>query len=67
MERPPGLISKAEVVTRVGRSFPTIWKMIQRGEFPHPRRVGNSPFWLEAEIDNWINSLPFVRYKNDKS
>lgn len=40
-----------------GLSYPTIWRRMRAGDFPHsfqltPRRVG----WKESEIEEWENS-----------
>ena len=37
----------------------TIYRMIERGEFPRPIRLGpNSVGWVRTEIENWIASRP---------
>ena len=65
---PPGevrLLSKAEVVERVGRTFPTIWLWMQQGKFPRARDLGGRPAWLEHEINDWIERLPLRKFKGD--
>lgn len=66
---PPGgelrLLSKAEVIERVGRTFPTIWLWMQQGKFPRARDLGGRPVWLENEINDWIAALPIRKFKGD--
>jgi predicted DNA-binding transcriptional regulator AlpA len=59
------LLSKAEVLERVGRTFPTIWTWMQQGKFPRARDLGGRPAWLESEIEAWINNLPVRKLKGD--
>jgi len=49
------IIGKKMMYEKLGISSTTLWRMIQRGEFPapiqiSPRRVG----WLEEDVDQWI-------------
>ncbi len=60
---PVRILFKPEVLERTNLSFPTIWSMMRRGEFPAARTVGGRPAWIEAEIDDWISNLPIRRYK----
>ncbi len=53
------LLSRDEVVARIGLSYPSIWKLMNQGVFPRarqisPERVG----WVSQEIDDWIKGLP---------
>jgi prophage regulatory protein len=60
------LLSKAEVLERVGRTYPTIWSWMQQGKFPRARDLGGTrPAWLESEVEAWINNLPVRRLKGD--
>jgi prophage regulatory protein len=61
----PRLISKPEVLDRVGVSFPTIWKWMQVGKFPRSRELGGKVAWLEHEISAWILARPISRLKCD--
>ena len=50
-----------EVMTRVGLSRPTIWRLERSNEFPRRRQLGqNSVAWLEDEIEEWIRSRKVV-------
>jgi predicted DNA-binding transcriptional regulator AlpA len=59
------LLSKAEVLERVGRTYPTIWLWERQGKFPRARNLAGRPAWLESEIEDWINALPVRRLKGD--
>jgi prophage regulatory protein len=61
----PRLISKPEVLDRVGVTFPTIWKWMQVGKFPRSRELGGKVAWLEHEISAWILARPISRLKCD--
>ena len=62
------LLSKPEVLERVNRTFPTIWKWMREGTFPRARQIPNSqePVWLESEVNEWIRALPVKSYKGDE-
>ena len=67
-EAPPErLVSKGELLERTGLSFPTIWQMMRRGEFPLARVVGGKSMWLSSDVDAWIKSLPLRKYKPPQS
>jgi predicted DNA-binding transcriptional regulator AlpA len=59
------LISKPEVLDRVGVSYPTLWSWMREGKFPRSRQLGGKAAWIEAEIEEWINALPVRRLKGD--
>jgi prophage regulatory protein len=59
------LISKAEVLDRVGVTYVTIWKWMRTGAFPRARILGGKSCWVESEIDDWIEALPIRRLKGD--
>jgi prophage regulatory protein len=46
--RRPGVQDKVEL----GR--PALYDLIKRGQFPAPIKIGRSSFWVESEIDSWI-------------
>jgi predicted DNA-binding transcriptional regulator AlpA len=62
----PRLISKPEVLDRVGVTFPTLWLWMRNGIFPRSRDLGGKTCWLASEIDAWILSRPVRRYKGDE-
>ena len=61
------LISKPEVLDRVGVTFPTIWKWMREGKFPRSRQLGSKSCWIESEVEAWINALPTRRLKGDEA
>jgi prophage regulatory protein len=61
------LISKPEVLDRVGVTFPTIWKWMREGKFPRSRELGGKVAWIESEVEAWIASLPVRRLKGDEA
>ena len=60
---PVRLLSKPEVLDRVGVTFPTLWKMMREKKFPQARNLGGRPAWLESEVEGWIAALPVREYK----
>ncbi len=53
--RPPRLMRRPEVLTRVGLSSSTLYEMTAAGEFPAPIPIGRQAVgWLESEVDAWI-------------
>jgi len=59
-----GLLTCTEVMRLVGvKSRTTIWRRIQNNTFPEPVDIGAGRIrWREADIENWIASLPVRRY-----
>jgi prophage regulatory protein len=33
---------------------PHVYRLIRRGEFPAPIKIGRASRWLSTEIDNWL-------------
>ena len=49
------VIRKPELLTIIGLSDPTIWRMEKDGRFPKRIRLGgNSCGWSESEVDVWL-------------
>jgi prophage regulatory protein len=62
------LLSRAEVLDRVGVSYPTLWAWMRDGKFPRSRQRGTSHVaWLESEVEEWIQGLPVRQLKGDAS
>ena len=59
------LIFKPEILDITGLSYPTIWAMMRKGEFPRARVVGGKSAWLRTEIEAWLRDLPIRRLKGD--
>jgi len=53
------LISEKSIVSLLGISRTTVWRMVRAGEFPRPRAVSeNRKAWLESEVSEWVNARP---------
>ncbi|WP_371131601.1 helix-turn-helix transcriptional regulator [Corynebacterium phoceense] len=50
-----------KVAERVNRSTRTLQRWIKAGRFPEPFRIGQTPYWGTAEIDEWINKQKETR------
>ena len=49
------LLRLPDVIQRVGYKRTSIYRLIQRGEFPEPVQLGQSAVaWPSDEIDAWI-------------
>ena len=61
------LLSKPEVLDRVGVTFPTLWKWMLAGKFPRSRNLFDGKVaWVESEVEEWISSLPIQPLKGDE-
>lgn len=62
------LLSKLEVMDRVGVSFPTLWKWMraQPPTFPRARALGGTTVWIASEVEAWMASLPLRPLKGDE-
>lgn len=65
---PPGprFLSKAEVLQKVGRTYPTLWQWMREGKFPRARQCGARSVWLAHEVDEWMLNVPLVPLKGDQ-
>jgi prophage regulatory protein len=45
-----------DVLKRVPVSRPTIYRLIEKDEFPKPVKLGCVSMWPEKEIDDWMKS-----------
>lgn len=48
------LLPLKEVKQKVGISTATIYRMMARGQFPKPRKIGTKSLWFQPEIDAFI-------------
>jgi predicted DNA-binding transcriptional regulator AlpA len=62
---PERLLTKYEVMTITGASYPTLWAWMRDGRFPRSRIVGGRSMWLSHEIDAWLAGLPVRPLKGD--
>ena len=59
------LIKIDEVLSMCGVSKPHIYRMISRGQFPAPVRVGpRAARWRLSEVKKWIDGLPIATEAN---
>jgi predicted DNA-binding transcriptional regulator AlpA len=60
------LLSKSDVLIRVGVSFATIWKWMLEGKFPRARMIGGiKSCWLASEVEEWMTNLPVRPIKGE--
>ena len=59
------LIDKVALLDKVPLSYATVWNLMRKGEFPRSKFVGDRTFWLEHEIDAWIDAMPNRPLKGD--
>jgi len=59
------LLTRHEIVALSGFTYPWIWQMMMRGQFPRSRIVGGKSMWLASEIDAWLAALPIRPLKGD--
>jgi predicted DNA-binding transcriptional regulator AlpA len=59
------LLSRKDVTAKVNLTYPTIWKLMREGAFPHSRAIGGKVVWVEAEVDEWIANLPRRQLKGE--
>ena len=53
------LMNAKQVSALVNLSYPTIYRMMRRDEFPKPLQVSpRNVRWLESEIEEWQQNCP---------
>ncbi|HUI68484.1 MAG TPA: AlpA family phage regulatory protein [Nitrospirota bacterium] len=58
------IMNKKAVVSTTGRSATSLWRDVQAGTFPAPRKIGPGRIgWLASEVQNWLETLPLVETK----
>lgn len=51
------LIRKPELMSMIGLSDATVWRMEKAGKFPKRLQLGgNSVAWLESEVLDWLSA-----------
>ena len=56
---PCRLLTRSQLLEIVPFSYPTIWELMRRGEFPKALRIGRQKVaWREDEVREWIDSRP---------
>jgi prophage regulatory protein len=56
---PLSLLPIKAVKLRVGLSESTIYRMLNLGTFPKPRKVGGKSLWRSDELEAWILAQGF--------
>lgn len=46
------------VLEKTSLSRPTIYRLIKKGDFPSPKKIGSKSVWEEDAVDRWLESLP---------
>jgi len=57
------LLSKSEVLERVGVTFPTLWNWCRAGKFPSALNLNGLPRWNAQEVEAFLVSLPKKKYR----
>ena len=51
------LLRRPEVESRTGLSRSSIYALMDQGEFPRPRRIGQRAVaWDEADLEKWLTT-----------
>lgn len=50
------LVRLPEVMKLTGLARPTIYRAIQKGQFPAPVKLGRASAWPEHEVHEWIEA-----------
>ena len=48
------VISKRELLESIPLSYPTIWQMMRRSEFPCSIKIGAKVGWFLDEVTDWL-------------
>ena len=48
------LLRRPGVEAKIGFKHSAIYELIKRDQFPSPIKIGRSSFWIESEVDSWI-------------
>lgn len=51
------LLRISQVMEYVPVSERTIWRMVSKGRFPKPRRIGRNSVWPESEIKASVEQI----------
>ena len=49
------LLRLKQVIDRVPFGKSKIWAMVANEEFPQPIKIGRATFWVESEINEWVD------------
>ena len=63
------LMNKAELLELTGLSYPYVWKLMCRDQFPRSIQLSdhsNSVRWYTAEVEEWLATRKRTKLKVDK-
>ena len=61
------ILRKPELLSMLGLSDPTIWRLERAGKFPGRIRLGGSAVgWFESEVTDWLRKKADARAGNGK-
>jgi len=55
------LIPLIDVLSLIPVSRATLYRVMERSDFPKPIRVGSRVFWESVEIEAWVQSQKDIR------
>jgi prophage regulatory protein len=65
---PCRLLTRAQLLEIIPFSYPTLWGMMRRGEFPKALRISQQRVaWREDEVREWIESRPRQELKEEEN
>ncbi|ATF55656.1 AlpA family transcriptional regulator [Morganella morganii] len=50
------LVEMKEITKLTGLTDKWFYKLIQKGQFPKPIKLGNRSRWLTSEIEDWLQA-----------
>ncbi|HHK9512583.1 helix-turn-helix transcriptional regulator [Morganella morganii] len=50
------LVEMKEITKLTGLTDKWFYKLIQKGQFPKPIKLGNRSRWLTSEVDAWLQA-----------
>ena len=57
MDRTTKFLRLPSVIEKVGLSRSQIYKLIQRGDFPEPVKIGSKvSVWIEGKLEVWMDA-----------
>ncbi len=57
MDRSTKFLRLPSVIDKVGLSRSQIYKLIQRGDFPEPVKIGSKiSVWIEEKLEMWMDA-----------
>jgi len=51
-----GIVASKEVTTKFGRKLTALIQAGDRGQFPAPIRLRGKYYWIESELNAWLNA-----------